>query len=107
MTRTLNVIAGSVLLVVVLPLVAFIVVLIRGIDRCGPSLVRRRRITQRGVSFLAWRFRTESHPRSASLFTAGLATRVRDCIRRYNLDSLPMLLNVIAGDLTLVEMAQL
>jgi len=108
MTRTLNAIAGSVLLLVVLPVLALIVVVIMAIGGQGPTFVRQRRISGKGVSFLAWRFRSEPYPtgESASLFMTGLATQVGTCVRRYNLDSLPMLLNVIAGDLSLLEMAQ-
>lgn len=108
MTRTLNAIAGLVLFVLVLPLLGLIAVLIRVIDSRGPIFVRQRRISQRGVAFRAWRFRTEPYPKGerGSLTRVVLATQMGACLRRYYLDGLPMLLNVMAGDLNLVEMTQ-
>jgi lipopolysaccharide/colanic/teichoic acid biosynthesis glycosyltransferase len=82
------------LLVAVLPALLVVVAAIRAASR-GPILLRELRIGAAGQPFTMLRLRVPGVDRPAA---AGL-TRV---IRRYRLDELPQLLNVLSGSMSLV-----
>jgi exopolysaccharide biosynthesis polyprenyl glycosylphosphotransferase len=85
----------------------------------GPALFRQRRVGRDGKEFTCLKFRTmtaDAEARRAELIHLnerhdGLLfkirrdpriTRVGGFLRRYSLDELPQLLNVVAGDMSLV-----
>ncbi|MFB6518296.1 sugar transferase [Streptomyces sp. NPDC056401] len=89
--------------------------------RCGsrgPAFYRQRRIGRDGVPFVMWKFRTmvvDADARKAELSGAnendGLmfkmrrdprVTRVGRLLRRTSMDELPQLINVVAGNMSLV-----
>ena len=88
------------------------------VDSRGPVFFRHRRIGVGGREFGVWKFRSmvlEAEARhdelvaaaggSALLFKAQAdprVTRVGAFLRRYSLDELPQLLNVLVGDMSLV-----
>jgi len=90
--RSLDVAGGALLLIVSLPLLAVIAAAIWLDDR-GPILLRQARVGLGGIPFAMWKFRSMRDAR---------ATRVGRSLRRYRVDELPQLLNVIAGDMSLV-----
>jgi lipopolysaccharide/colanic/teichoic acid biosynthesis glycosyltransferase len=99
-------IAMLALTVLALPLLA-VALLIR-LDSPGPSLFRQRRIGRNGRAFVLLKFRTMRH---RATDTAGIrqatrddprVTRIGGWLRRSSLDELPQLLNVLAGDMSLV-----
>jgi lipopolysaccharide/colanic/teichoic acid biosynthesis glycosyltransferase len=59
----------------------------------GPVLIRQMRVGRGNVPFAMWKFRS---------MRDGKATRVGAWMRRYRIDELPQLLNVITGDMSLV-----
>ncbi|WP_425427139.1 sugar transferase [Actinophytocola xinjiangensis] len=105
------------LLAMALPLMALIAVAI-AIDSRGPVLYRQRRVGKAGHEFTILKFRTMV--RDADRLKPALAgdnegagvlfkmrrdprvTRVGAVLRRYSLDELPQLLNVLAGAMSLV-----
>ncbi|MGW0364201.1 sugar transferase [Streptomyces sp. NPDC002990] len=110
--------AGAALgLLLLSPLFLAIVLAIRLGSR-GPAFYRQRRIGRDGAPFVMWKFRTmvaDADARKAELSGAnehdGLmfkmrrdprVTRVGRLLRRTSLDELPQLLNVLAGDMSLV-----
>lgn len=107
-------VAGLVLLA---PLLAGIAVLIRSRDG-GPVLFRQTRVGKNGRMFTVYKFRTmviDAEERKAQLTPHneldGLLFKMRSDprvtatgarLRRYSLDELPQLLNVLIGDMSLV-----
>jgi Undecaprenyl-phosphate galactose phosphotransferase WbaP len=105
----------------VLPLVAIIVVLIR-LGSPGPIFYGQERIGRFGRRFKAWKFRTmlpnaddvlsrylEEHPDLAAEWRANHKLRVDPrvtwigkCLRASSLDELPQVWNVIVGEMSLV-----
>jgi Undecaprenyl-phosphate glucose phosphotransferase len=105
--RTLDIAASGTALLALSPLCAAIAVAIRSSDG-GPVLYRQRRMGLDGRPFDILKFRSmvvgaedESGPRWASADDAR-RTRVGAFLRRWSLDELPQLLNVLRGEMSLV-----
>ena len=104
-------------LLVLAPLFAVIAISIRLADH-GPVLFRQTRIGKNGQGFTLYKFRTmvpDAEQRKSQLATYNEAngvlfkihrdprvTRVGACLRRWSLDELPQLINVMIGDMSLV-----
>jgi exopolysaccharide biosynthesis polyprenyl glycosylphosphotransferase len=109
MKRAMDLAVASVTLLISLPLWPVIALAIR-LDSRGPVLFHQERVTKDGRIFRMHKFRTmrtadpafdttrpffklESDPR---------LTRVGNFLRRYSLDELPQLWNVLVGDMSIV-----
>lgn len=109
---------GSLALIfALLPVLVAVALAIKFDDR-GPLFYRHRRIGLNGQEFGVWKFRSmsvdadrahaallDSHGADALLFKLTddpRVTRVGSYLRRYSLDELPQLLNVLAGQMSLV-----
>lgn len=116
--RGTDVVLTMLALVFCLPLIALIGVAIK-IDSRGPVFFRQRRVGLGGREFTMWKFRSMvhlserrhddvahlNHYADARLFKLRddpRITRVGRLLRRFSLDELPQLFNVIAGDMSLV-----
>ena len=111
-----KVIAGSALLLLA-PLFGAIALAIRSADR-GPVFFRQTRVGKEGRAFAVYKFRTmvvDAEQRKELLFShnegAGVLFKIRRdprvtrpgmWLRRWSLDELPQLLNVLIGDMSLV-----
>ena len=95
------------LLLLTLPLFVAIAVLIR-IDSAGPVFFRQSRIGRFGVSFDIYKFRSlhvaQADTKAETLVSRGdnRVTRVGRYLRKYSIDELPQILNVILGHMSLV-----
>jgi exopolysaccharide biosynthesis polyprenyl glycosylphosphotransferase len=115
--RLMDVAGALVGLVTLTPLFVMLAVAIRA-DSRGPVFFRQRRIGRRGEVFSMLKFRTMAEDADAIKMelldrneaTGGLfkitddprITRVGRFLRRSSIDELPQLLNVLAGDMSLV-----
>jgi lipopolysaccharide/colanic/teichoic acid biosynthesis glycosyltransferase len=113
--RSFDVLAAAVLLVILAPVLVVIAALIAR-DSAGGVLYRQQRIGRDGEPFSILKFRSmsaDADVRRADL-TAGHGkglfkmaddpriTRIGHVLRRYSLDELPQLVNVLRGDMSLV-----
>jgi len=104
--RLLDLILSATALVLFLPLLMAIALIAKLISP-GPVLYRGKRIGLYGRPFLILKFRTmvlnaESLGGSATAADDPRLTRVGKLLRRFKLDELPQLLNVIRGEMSLV-----
>jgi exopolysaccharide biosynthesis polyprenyl glycosylphosphotransferase len=119
--RAFDIAVSSVALIALLPLLTVCAIAIK-LDSRGPLFFRQVRIGQRGRRFRLWKFRS-MHPdadaRKHELVDMSLhgasngngmfkirddprVTRVGRVLRRYSLDELPQLYNVVVGHMSLV-----
>lgn len=119
--RTLDIALAALLFVPLLPVLALLAVLIR-LDSSGPVFYIQRRLGRGGSTFRLFKFRTmhvgaherlqevlDSDPEArreyetyAKLTNDPRVTRVGRFLRKYSLDELPQLLNVLNGSMSLV-----
>jgi lipopolysaccharide/colanic/teichoic acid biosynthesis glycosyltransferase len=105
--RVLDRLVAFLLLVVTSPLLAAACIAVR-LESAGSPIYRQRRVGKDGVQFDLYKLRTMVH--GAETIGAGLAvdeddpriTRVGRFLRRFSLDELPNLLNVLRGEMSLV-----
>jgi exopolysaccharide biosynthesis polyprenyl glycosylphosphotransferase len=104
--RSLDLFLGCIGIIVSLPIWLFIIICIK-LDSPGAIFFRQLRIGKDGQPFLLWKFRTmyadaafdDYAPQSRD---DKRITRVGKILRRFSLDELPQLLNVIAGNMSIV-----
>ena len=106
MKRAFDIIVAAIGLVVLIPLLAFIALLIK-LDSHGPILFKQERIGKGFRPFLIYKFRTMVKDASAlgSPITFGddsRITRAGRILRKVKLDELPQLINVLKGDMSFV-----
>jgi lipopolysaccharide/colanic/teichoic acid biosynthesis glycosyltransferase len=103
MTRLFDVIVATILLVILSP---FLVVIAAAVLTSGsPVLYRATRVGRFGREFTLYKFRTMRTAASGPPITQKndlRVTRVGRVLRRFKLDELPQLINVIKGEMALV-----
>ena len=106
MKRFLDLTASSLGLLALLPAFGIIALLIK-IDSPGPIFFRQVRVGRMGREFRIHKFRTmftDSTGNAPELTVRGdrRITRIGRTLRRYKLDELPQLIDVLRGDMSLV-----
>jgi len=115
--RIFDVFASSLILILLSPLLGLIAVLIK-FDSQGPSIYSHKRMGYRGQTFNFYKFRTMVQDADAQLekFKAmserqgpvfkmsndPRITKIGKFLRKYSIDELPQLINVLKGDMSLV-----
>lgn len=123
--RLFDVFFGCLLLVLLVPLLIVIAVLVK-LTSSGPVLFRQERIGRFGRPFVMYKFRTMAHGADSSVheryfqeYVKGMSapgedrgvfklrrdsrvTPIGGVLRRFALDEIPQLINVVKGDMSLV-----
>jgi len=107
LSRALDVALSAALLLVTSPLVALTAIAIR-LESRGPVFYRQLRVGRAGEAFELWKLRTMVP--GAESIGAGIyvlegdprITRAGRLLRRFSLDELPNLVNVLKGDMAIV-----
>lgn len=68
----------------------------------GPVFFRQERVGMNGAPFRVWKFRTMVHGDNPMMPDPDRITKVGAVLRRLSLDELPQLLNVAAGEMSIV-----
>ena len=91
-------------IIFLLPVFAIIGILIK-IKMPGPILFKQKRVGQHGILFTMYKFRTMTVSHSGSSISVKGESRITplgSVLRKYKLDELPELWNVLIGDMSLV-----
>jgi sugar transferase (PEP-CTERM system associated) len=105
--RLLSTVTAAVLLVLVLPVIPFVVLLIK-LDSRGPVLYRQQRMGRAGVRFYCYKFRTMRRDAEADTGATWATdddpriTRIGRILRASRLDEIPQLWCVLKGDMAFV-----
>lgn len=104
--RVLDLFGATLGLVVLAPLLGLVAVAVKATSG-GPAFFRQLRIGKNGRCFRLVKFRSMVHaadPRALSITVRGdsRVTRLGVWLRRYKIDELPQLWNVLKGDMSLV-----
>lgn len=104
MRRLLDLAFGLLLLTLAAPLMGFIALSVRWHDG-GPVFYRQERVGRHGKSFTILKFRSMRMNNTGAAITRDGDDRVTPVgrfLRRYKLDELPQLWNVVRGDMSLI-----
>lgn len=115
--RAFDLLAGLALMVIVSPLLLLLAIVVK-LSSPGPVLFRQKRMGLHGRNFVMYKFRTMIDGAEALVHTVShrsvmagpvfktpqdwRVTNVGRVMRRFSLDELPQLFNVIKGDMSLV-----
>ena len=105
--RAFDIVAAGVGMIILSPLMAGIALAVRCSSK-GPAVYSQERIGQFGLPFMIYKFRTmidyaeaDGQPR-LTLDNDPRITKVGHWLRKYRLDELPQLWNVLKGDMSIV-----
>ena len=106
MKRIFDIVLAIIILIILSPLFIVLSIAVK-IDSNGPIMFRQTRVTQYGKRFKIFKFRTmvDNADKIGSQITTKndkRVTRVGKILRKYRLDEIPQLFNIIAGDMSFV-----
>jgi lipopolysaccharide/colanic/teichoic acid biosynthesis glycosyltransferase len=101
MDRLLNTVLAGVLLVFTAPLLIIVAVAIR-CETAGPILVNQTWTGRNGRRFQALSFRTTEWDEGRERW--GLVTKVGSFVQQTRIEALPQLINVLRGEISLIDM---
>lgn len=104
--RIFDIVTALIMLVLLLPVILVLSILIKK-DSKGPIIYKQERVTQNMRNFKVWKFRTmiDGADKKGSHVTASedsRITKVGNLLRKYRLDEIPQLVNILKGDMTFV-----
>ncbi|CAH1650945.1 Undecaprenyl-phosphate glucose phosphotransferase [Hyphomicrobiales bacterium] len=104
--RSFDIVVASLALIMLLPLMLLVAVLVR-LDSKGPALFVQRRFGFNQKEFRIYKFRTMTTQDDGDVVRQATrndprVTRIGRLLRRWNLDELPQLINVLQGHMSIV-----
>ena len=104
--RIFDFVVAMIMLVILAPIFFVVSIAIKA-DSKGPVMFRQIRVTQYGKRFKIYKFRTmvNNADKIGSQVTTNndsRVTRVGKALRKFRIDEIPQLLNIITGDMTFV-----
>jgi lipopolysaccharide/colanic/teichoic acid biosynthesis glycosyltransferase len=103
--RAFDFVSALIGLILLCPVFALTALLIR-LDSPGPVFFLQERVGKQGIAFRIFKFRTMTvNAEEKGQITIGRdarVTRIGHLLRRFKLDELPQLLNVVCGEMSLV-----
>lgn len=104
--RTFDIVVSTVLLILISPTLLILAVMI-ATDSKGGIFYRQERVTQYGRVFRIFKFRTmvadaDKIGTQVTVQNDSRITKIGEKLRKYRLDELPQLINILMGDMTLV-----
>ena len=106
-SRALDLLVASLVLAIAAPLLALAAILIK-LESRGPVFYRQRRVGRDGAPFELWKLRTMvpgAESMGAGIYVVegdSRITRAGRLLRRFSLDELPNLINVLRGEMAIV-----
>lgn len=106
MKRPFDIVASLLGIVLLSPLMLFIAIWVKA-GSAGPVFFRQVRVGKNGKHFRIWKFRTmASDAEQSGQITTGTddprVTRAGYFLRKYKLDEIPQLINVLSGQMSIV-----
>lgn len=102
--RIFDIAAAITILIIIFPILIMLCIAIK-LDSKGPCFFSQIRVTQYGKKFKIFKLRTMSYADTGLQLTVKHDTRVTNIgkfLRRYRLDEIPQLINIILGDMSFV-----
>jgi len=104
--RLIDILMSIILLIILSPVFLILSILIK-IDSKGPVFYKQERITTYGKTFKIFKFRTmvQNADKNEMLLTMDKDNRITKLggkIRKYRLDELPQIINILIGDMSFV-----
>src|SRR5262245_45236657 len=102
--RVLDIVGSAFGLLLLAPVLVTVAMIVK-LDSAGPVFFRQERIGQRGRPFRIFKFRSMVADPGGPALTVRADKRITRAgmfLRRTKLDELPQLINVLAGDMTIV-----
>lgn len=104
--RSFDVVIATILLILLIPVLLVIAILIK-MDSKGKVFFCQERVTQYGRRFKIIKFRTmisdaEKKGTQVTVENDSRVTKIGKTLRKYRLDELPQLINIILGDMSFV-----
>lgn len=104
--RVFDFIMSIILLIILSPIFILLIIVIK-LDSKGPVFFRQERVTQYAKKFYIFKFRTmvdnaEKIGTQVTVDNDTRITKVGSVIRKYRLDEIPQLLNILMGDMSFV-----
>jgi lipopolysaccharide/colanic/teichoic acid biosynthesis glycosyltransferase len=103
--RGFDIVVATVLLIPVAPLIPLIILLVK-LDSSGPAFYTKHRAGLGGDDFCMYKFRTMAVEKPGGIYLTRAGdmriTRIGRLLRKWKLDEIPQLWNVIRGDMSIV-----
>lgn len=104
--RAMDIVLSAMLIIILMPVLLVVSILIKA-DSSGPVFFKQVRVTTNGEKFKIFKFRTmvnDAEKKGSQVTVSGdsRVTKVGRKLRKYRIDEIPQLFNVIKGEMSFV-----